>query len=165
MDCEAQVQEMEKLTAGIVEAERMLKSLGFEDVELSEPEQVVDNPQSVTLKAQETSTTESYTEYHTTDGLTKSGGVNYNANGNKETYYNLDMSNVVANAQAQGIEGEYWVRDDGVKMYGDKVIVAANLDVYPRGTTVETSLGKGIVLDTGEFASENPTQFDIATSW
>lgn len=50
-------------------------------------------------------------------------------------------------------------------MYGDYVIVAANLDVHPRGSTVETSLGTGIVLDTGGFAAENPTQVDIATDW
>lgn len=75
------------------------------------------------------------------------------------------MDQVVANAQAAGIQGEYWVREDGVKMYGDYVIVAANLDVHPRGSTVETSLGTGIVLDTGSFASENPTQVDIATDW
>ena len=96
--------------------------------------------------------------------LTASGGVNYYGN-QKETYYNLNMDNVVANAKAMGIEGEYWVREDGVKMYGDKVIIAANLDTYPRGSTVETSLGTGIVLDTGGFAESNPTQVDIATSW
>lgn len=107
---------------------------------------------------------ESKPQYYSTTGLTASGGVNYYGE-QKETYYNLNMSQVVANAQAQGIQGEYWVREDGVKMYGDYVIVAANLDVHPRGSTVETSLGTGIVLDTGSFASENPTQIDIATDW
>ena len=97
--------------------------------------------------------------------LTKQKGVNYNDNGNKETYYNLPMNGVINNAKAQGIEGEYWVREDGVKMYGDYVIVAANLDNYPRGSLVETSLGTGIVLDTGEFAVNNPEQFDIAVGW
>ena len=102
--------------------------------------------------------------YHTEDGLTPSGGVNYYGD-QKETYYNLNMNNVVNNARNSGIEGEYWVRDDGVKMYGDKVIVAANQDVHPYGSTVETSLGEGIVLDTGSFAVGNPTQVDIATDW
>ena len=97
--------------------------------------------------------------------LTKQKGVNYNANGNKETYYNLPMNGVINNAKNQGIEGEYWVREDGVKMYGDYVIVAANLDNYPRGSLVETSLGTGIVLDTGGFAVNNPEQFDIAVDW
>lgn len=104
------------------------------------------------------------TYYASTDGLTASGGVNYYGE-QKETYYNLDMNNVVNNAQANGIEGEYWVRDDGVKMMGDKVIVAANQEVHPYGSTVETSMGTGIVLDTGGFASGNPTQVDIATDW
>ena len=96
--------------------------------------------------------------------LTPSGGVYYGPTG-KETYYNLNMSGVVSNAQAQGIQGEYWVREDGVKMYGDYVIVAANLDTHPRGSTVETSLGTGIVLDTGGFAASDPNQVDIAVDW
>lgn len=108
--------------------------------------------------------TQSSQQYYSTSGLTASGGVNYHGE-QKETYYNLNMDQVVSNAQAAGIPGEYWVREDGVKMYGDYVIVAANLDVHPRGSTVETSLGTGIVLDTGGFAAENPTQVDIATDW
>ena len=98
------------------------------------------------------------------DVLTASKGVNYGPSG-KETYYNLNMSGVIDIAKSQGIEGEYWVREDGVKMYGDYVIVAANLDTHPRGSTVETSLGTGIVLDTGGFAASDPTQVDIATDW
>lgn len=112
-----------------------------------------------------------YTEQQTTytqptgDGvLTASNGVNYYGN-QKETYYNLNMDGVISIAQSQGIEGEYWVRDDGCKMYGDYIIVAANLDTHPRGSLVETSLGTGIVLDTGGFAASNPNQVDIATEW
>ena len=105
-----------------------------------------------------------YNTYYTTDGLTASGGVNYYGD-QKETYYNLNMNNIINNAHSAGIEGEYWVREDGVKMFGDKVIVSANQEVYPYGSTVETSLGTGIVLDTGEFAHSNPTQVDIATDW
>lgn len=99
-----------------------------------------------------------------TDGLTQSAGVNYYGD-QKETYYNLNMSRVVSRAQDSGIQGDYWVRDDGVKMYGDYVIIAANQDVHPYGSTVDTSLGEGIVLDTGGFAAGNPTQVDIATDW
>lgn len=102
--------------------------------------------------------------YASTDGLTASDGVNYYGE-QKETYYNLNMSRVVDNAKSAGVEGEYWVREDGVKMMGDKVIVAANQDVHPYGSIVETSMGTGIVLDTGGFASGNPTQVDIATDW
>lgn len=101
----------------------------------------------------------------TGDGvLTASKGVNYYGN-QKETYYNLPMDGVISIAKSQGIEGEYWVRDDGCKMYGNYIIVAANLDVHPRGSLVETSLGTGIVLDTGGFAATNHTQVDIATAW
>lgn len=102
------------------------------------------------------------------DVLTASSGVNYNQNGNKETYYNLDMSGVVSIMRSCGFTEEeypYWVREDGVKMLGGYVMVAANLDVYPRGTTVYTSLGTGLVCDTGGFAASNPTQLDIAVSW
>lgn len=88
--------------------------------------------------------------------LTAQGGVNY-YNNQKETYYNLDMSGVISNAQAQGIEGDYWVRNDGVKMYGDYVIVASQHD---KGTVIDTSLGQGIVLD---YCPSNSV--DIATNW
>ena len=114
-----------------------------------------------------TTYTESQTTYTqpTGDGvLTASKGVNYYGN-QKETYYNLNMDGVISIAQSQGIEGEYWVRDDGCKMYGDYIIVAANLDTHPRGSLVETSLGTGIVLDTGSFAESNPHHIDIATDW
>lgn len=96
--------------------------------------------------------------------LTPSGGV-YNGPSGLETYYNLPMDGVIQQARNFGIEGEYWVRDDGVKMYGDYVICACNRDVHPMGTLVETSLGTGISLDTGGFAAGNPTQCDIAVSW
>lgn len=78
-------------------------------------------------------------------------------NGHKETYYNLDMSGVIANAHAMGLQGDYWVRGDGVKMFGNHVIVAAQL---AKGTIVETSLGTGIVLD---YCPSNA--YDIAVSW
>ena len=99
------------------------------------------------------------------DHLTKSGGVYYGPNG-KETYYNLNMSGVVSIAQSQGIEGEYWVREDGCKMYGDYIICAADLNVHPRGSLVESSLGTCIVLDTGGFATNGSgVALDIAVDW
>lgn len=88
--------------------------------------------------------------------LTPSSGVCW-FNNHKETYYNLDMSGVVANAKNMGIEGDYWVRGDGVKMYGSYVIVAAQMD---KGTIIETSLGTGIVLDWCQAGT-----VDLATSW
>lgn len=82
-----------------------------------------------------------------------------------ETYYNLDMTEVLDIMRDLGYNYGYWIRDDGVKMYGDYVMVAADLNQFPRGTIVETSLGDGIVCDTGEFIYENPYQFDIAVTW
>ena len=99
-----------------------------------------------------------------TGKLTKRGGVYWFGN-QKETYYNLDMSGIVRRAKNDGIEGDYWVRSDGAKMYGDYIMIAANWSVHPYGSIVQTSLGAGIVLDTGGFAANNPNQVDIATSW
>lgn len=101
----------------------------------------------------------------TGDGkLTASKGVNYGPSG-KETYYNLNMSGVVDIMQSMGYNAQYWVREDGVKMYGDYVMVAADLNTHPRGSLVESSLGTAIVVDTGGFAASNPNQLDIATAW
>ena len=91
-------------------------------------------------------------------------GVNYGPSG-KESYYNLDMSGVVSIMRSMGNTDEYWVREDGCKMLGDYIMVAANLNLRPRGSIVETSLGDGIVCDTGGFARKNPTQIDIAVTW
>ncbi|MDI9539988.1 MAG: hypothetical protein QM204_00740 [Bacillota bacterium] len=91
-------------------------------------------------------------------------GVVTGPNG-KETYYNLNMNGVLAIMRRMGNTDKYWIRDDGVKMLGDYVMVAANLDLYPRGSLVECSLGIGIVCDTGGFAKRNPTQLDIAVNW
>lgn len=96
--------------------------------------------------------------------LTKSAGVNCGPSG-KETYYNLNMSGVVNIMRNMGNNDEYWIRNDGCKILGNYIMVAANLNVHPRGSLVETSLGTGIVCDTGGFASENATQLDIATTW
>ncbi len=96
--------------------------------------------------------------------LNKTNGVVNGPNG-KETYYNLNMSKIVAGLQKKSASSEYWIRNDGVKMFGEYIMVAANLSVYPRGTVVETSLGTGIVCDTGAFAGRSNITFDIATAW
>ena len=79
--------------------------------------------------------------------LSKSKGTNNGPSG-KETYYNLNMSRVVA-----------------AMMLGNYVMVAASYKTHPKGSLVSTSLGTGIVCDTGGFATSNPTQIDIATNW
>lgn len=96
--------------------------------------------------------------------LTASSGVNYYGS-QRETYYNLDMSGCVNIMRGMGNTDEYWVREDGVKMLGSYVMCAANLNVYPRGSLVETSLGTAIVVDTGGFADSDPYQVDIAVTW
>ena len=99
--------------------------------------------------------------------LTKSKGTIQGPSG-KETYYNLNMSGVVSIMRRKGfseVEYPYNVRADGVKCLGPYVMVAAHLGNRPRGSKVQTSLGTGLVCDTGGFAAGNPSQIDIATSW
>ena len=99
--------------------------------------------------------------------LSKSRGTIQGPSG-KETYYNLNMAGVVSIMRRMGFsesEYPYNVRADGVKCLGPYVMVAAHLGKRPRGSKVQTSLGTGIVCDTGGFASSNPTQIDIATAW
>lgn len=82
-----------------------------------------------------------------------------------ETYYNLPMDRVVQTMRDRGYaeaDYPYYVTDSGVKMLGDFIIVAADLSVYPRGTVVQTSLGQGIVCDTGEALNG---VIDIAVEW
>ena len=101
------------------------------------------------------------------DVLSKSKGVVYGPSG-KETYYNLDMSgviNIMRRAGYSEADYPYWIREDGVKMLGNYVMVAANYNTRPRGTILESSLGTAIVCDTGGFAHSNPTQLDIAVTW
>ena len=75
------------------------------------------------------------------------------------------MSRVVEIMHELGFEGEYWVRDDGVKMFGDYIMVATDLSHRPKGTILPTSLGMGMVCDTGEFVKWNSYQIDIAVAW
>ena len=59
----------------------------------------------------------------------------------------------------------YWVRNDGCKMLGPYIMCAADQSIRPLGTIIDTSLGKAIVCDTGEFIYANPYQLDIAVTW
>lgn len=88
------------------------------------------------------------------------GKITYN--GHIETWYNLPMQNVVQRAQNMGIPCEYWVRDDGVKMFGPWVICAGHPS-KTRYSMVDTSLGEGIILDTHEMPDTD--LYDIATTW
>ena len=103
---------------------------------------------------------------HTWDGtkLTPRRGTIYGPSG-KETYYNLPMQGVVSIMRRMGNNDPYWEREDGCKMLGNYIMVAADLEIHPRGSYVQTSLGMGIVCDTGAFAMYNPYQIDIAVTW
>ncbi len=86
----------------------------------------------------------------------------------KETYYNLDMSGVVSIMRQMGYDEAnypYWVRNDGCKMLGNYIMVAADLNLRPRGSVIECSLGTALVCDTGGFAAADPYQLDIAVTW
>lgn len=99
--------------------------------------------------------------------LTPSAGIYWGPSG-KETYYNLDMSGIVRIMRNQGFSEEeypYWVRDDGCKMLGDYIMVAADLNKHPRGSIVECSLGTAIVCDTGSFVNTTDVSLDIAVDW
>lgn len=160
-------EEKTQLEEKITELQENLDELEKENLDKEEEQEPVvqeSAPSSNSNVSYQTEPVQTYSYQNDGSFLTPSGGVYYGPTG-KETYYNLDMNGVVSNAQAQGIQGEYWIREDGVKMYGDYVIVAANLDTHPRGSTVETSLGTGIVLDTGGFAASDPNQVDIAVDW
>ncbi len=88
------------------------------------------------------------------------GRITYN--GHTETWYNLPMNRCVQRAQNMGIPAKYWVRDDGVKMFGQWVIVAAHKS-KTRYTFVDTSLGEGIILD--YHTCSDKKLYDIATDW
>lgn len=94
--------------------------------------------------------------------LTAAKGVN-NFMGHQETWYNLKMDKVVQRADRIYGVNPYWIREDGVKMYGPFVICAGARHRY--GEVIDTSLGKGLILDTGKFEKDNPTLIDIATDW
>ena len=96
--------------------------------------------------------------------LTRRSGIFMGPSG-KESYYNLDMSGVISIMEGLGYHYRYWIREDGVKMYGDYVMVAADLRIRPKGTILDCSLGKAIVCDTGTFVRTNSCQLDIATTW
>lgn len=102
-------------------------------------------------------------DYYPTGGgvLTPGAGVNYYA-GRMETYYNLDMSGVLDIMYSLGYSGDYWVRYDGCKMFGEYIMCACDFGWMPRGSVVLTSLGWAIVCDTGAGGSN---WIDIAVTW
>ena len=140
----------------------VMKAIGFDMA------YTVDQPHVAETYESPPEVYETPTEYTNTGAvLTKEAGM-INGPTGIETYYNLPMEEHIAwIREITGLNYSTWVRDDGVKMFGDYVMVAANLDHYPYGTIVQTSLGTGIVVDTGGFANWDSgwNWFDIATTW
>lgn len=94
-------------------------------------------------------------DYPSGDGvLTKSKGVNY-FNGHRETYY----SQRVLPGHGLSIPGRH-VAADGTIRDGNGNLCLASSD-YPKGTQVMTSLGMGVVYDTGCASGT----IDIYTDW
>lgn len=129
------------------------------------------DPTTTVIETTEIETTEAETtqELYSWDGpvLNSYIGTVHGPNG-KETYYNLPMHGVVQIMRDAGFseaEYPYWVRDDGCKMLGDYIMVAADLSIRPRGSIIETSLGTALVCDTGSFVNYNSTQIDVAVNW
>lgn len=102
--------------------------------------------------------------YSSRQTLNPYDGVYYGPSG-KESYYNMDMNHVVELMQAAGYDMRYWIRRDGVKMLGDYVMAAADLSIRPKGTVLDTSLGRAIVCDTGEFIYKDRYALDVAVAW
>ena len=96
--------------------------------------------------------------------LTRSKGVNYGPTG-KETYYNLPMGGVIRIMRNLGYsetEWPHWIRDDGVHMLGNYVMLAGRIGQFKRGTIVPCSLGRGIICDYG-YLEWNAV--DVAVIW
>lgn len=160
---EEQIQDIEEESSKKQEESKSVEEMILEQPELLNDVTFVQN--NYNAVTQVIYSQPSYTQYvSNANALTASGGVYYGPNG-KETYYNLNMSGVVDIMRGMGNNDNYWVREDGAKMLGDYVIVAADLNKYPRGSIVDTSLGQGIVCDTGSFTQNSDTQLDIATDW
>lgn len=105
-------------------------------------------------------------EAKTPERLTRSGGVYWNEWGFKETWYNLDMSYCAEMFYDMGHSREeypYAEWEDGTKRLGNYIMIAADLDYYPKGTILCTSLGSGIVVDCGT-AIKGP-RIDVAVTW
>lgn len=96
--------------------------------------------------------------------LTKSKGVNYGPLG-RETYYNLPMQGVINIMRRNGYDAErfpYWVRDDGVRMLGDYIMLSGRVGQFERGTIVRCSLGEGMICDYGHLEWNG---LDVAVVW
>ena len=97
----------------------------------------------------------------------------YNGPSGKEDYVNISVSYILDNAYYHGYdekEYSYWENEYGLQMFGSYIIVASDYDIHPYGSIVQTSLGEGIVLDTGSSVTTSCDTYythdiDIYTNW
>ncbi len=155
VSCEEETPAIEPKSSGI-EQEVATTNAGDENMPVEEP------------SSDSMSNNNNDTQYNKEDYEVYTIGTTEGPSGH-ETYYNLSMSGVIDLMRKRGYTEEdgwkYWIRDDGVKMFGDYAMVAANLDIRPKGTIIPTSVGMAIVCDTGDFANDNIYAVDIATTW
>ena len=102
------------------------------------------------------------------------GVIENGPSGEYETYYDADviseagMDNCVKYMRELGYDEEtypYYIREDGVRMFGDYVMVAANTNVLPKGSVLETTLGTAMVVDHCENSEKQAHLVDIAVNW
>lgn len=139
----AQIKEEKRIVAEKAEAERL------------EKERIVkEEAERLAREEEERKATEvQFTTYSQPNGtLTKSGGVNY-YNGSKETWYS-------SNQLYHRNTSQWTLGSDGVYRDKDGYVVVARSDMA-QGSIVDTSLGKGRVLDSGCVAGTT----DIYTAW
>ena len=158
----------EEVTEPVTEEVTENSEVENSEVENLETEVYEDSTDDVYIESEDNASN-AVTDTYNWDGsvLTQSSGINYGPSG-LETYYNLPMDGVVSIMRNAGFSEEeypYWESPEGYKMLGNYIMVAADLSIRPRGTTIETSLGMGLVCDTGSFIYNNPEQLDIAVNW
>jgi len=147
-----------------------MKSLGSKDKATYKPARILSDGASATLTIKRVkikAKSERVVFKPRPDALTASKGAHVFVDSagvaHRETYYDLPMNIVIGTC---GKDGKYTIRSDGAKIDQDGyVLIAANLNSYPRCSVVETSLGPGKVYDTGGFAVRHPYGFDLATDW
>lgn len=88
-----------------------------------------------------------------------------------ETWYDLPMNGVIKYMRDLWYTEDKWynfrIRNDGVKMLWNYVMVAANLKKRPKWTILKTSLGMWIVCDKCERAYQRGKEklLDVAVNW
>lgn len=111
--------------------------------------------------------------------LTQGKGVNPNGPSGLETFYNQDLKGIWTwFGEKLHKAGWYYedirIRNDGVRVIKNRldgqwyVCCAADLKLRPRGIIVNTSLGKGVVLDYNghvDLPGGSPTDIDICCYW